>query len=187
MKLYTKTGDDGTTGLFGGDRVSKADARVDAYGEVDEANAALGLAAVTGGTRIREMLKGLQDLLFVVGAELASPGGGDAIPRVTDGDIARLEGWIDEACARVAPLRTFVLPGGSETAARLHLARGVVRRAERATVRLAASESVDPRVIIALNRISDLLFALARFANHEAGVPDVPWEVKQSRSQSQSQ
>ncbi len=176
MKLYTKTGDDGTTGLLGGRRVSKADARVDAYGEVDEANAAIGLAAVVAGPRTQEMLRCVQDLLFVIGADLASPGGGTSIPRVAESDLTRLESWIDEAAAPVEPMRTFILPGGSETASRLHVARCVVRRAERAVVGLAAGETVDPRVIIALNRVSDLLFALARLANHHAGVADVPWK-----------
>ncbi len=176
MKLYTKTGDDGSTGLIGGARVPKDDLRVAAYGEVDEANAAIGLAAVAcSAGPIAAQLCVIQETLFTVGAELANPGSRVKTPAVGAAHITQLERWIDEACAAVAPLENFVLPGGSEAAARLHLARTTCRRAERLTVTLARSQPVDALVIVYLNRLSDLLFAQARLANHLAGVPDVPW------------
>ena len=177
MKLYTKSGDDGSTGLFGGPRVSKCDPRVDAYGEVDEANAAIGVAlAACRDTQIAERLLQIQADLFVVGAELATPSGNKPPNSISLPQISLLEQWIDEACAETLPLRTFVLPGGTPTAAALHLARTVSRRAERAVVSLSQHEEVRGEVIIYLNRLSDLLFAWARLANHRAGVADVPWD-----------
>ncbi len=177
MKLYTKTGDDGTTGLFGGVRVPKASTRVEAYGTVDETNAAIGVARTHAlGLTIDGVLAGVQEDLFVLGAELACAPGREAKLRMrllgTD-DIERLEHAIDDADAACPPLKTFVLPGGSVGAAALHLARTVCRRAERAV--LAIEPAPRGELVIYLNRLSDLLFALARSANVSAGVSDVPW------------
>jgi cob(I)alamin adenosyltransferase len=176
MKLYTKKGDDGGTELFGGPRVSKCDPRVAAYGEVDETNAAVGVAlAGCSDSSIAEKLLSIQIDLFVVGAELATPEGKRPPQTVTQQDISRLESWIDDSCAAVNPLRNFVLPGGHATAAAMHLARAVCRRAERAVVLLSRQQAVNSLVIVYLNRLSDLFFALARLANHRAGVADIPW------------
>ncbi len=185
MKLYTKTGDDGTTGLFGGARVAKNSARVEAYGTVDETNAAIGVArAARCEPAIDEMLAGVQKDLFVVGAELACVPGRESrlsTPLLGEADIARLERAIDEADAACPPLRTFILPGGSPPAAALHLARTVCRRAERAVLAIDDARP-RPALVIYLNRLSDLLFALARRANGTAGVADVPWEPRAASS-----
>lgn len=176
MKLYTKTGDDGTTGLLGGKRVKKSHQRVCAYGEVDEVNASLGVAIATGASEeMAAALTKIQGDLFVIGAELADPEGKYAIHRVGDADVARLEKLIDRYVDRAPALQTFVLPGGTPLAAALHLARVVCRRAERAMVALGETESVSPSVTTYMNRLSDLLFAMARAANEAAGVPDTPW------------
>ena len=174
MKIYTKTGDTGETSLFDNTRVSKADARVDAYGEVDELNACLGAARAAGlEPELSTMLEEIQKDLFAVGARLADPSHRIA-PRVTKADIvdaqvARLEATIDRLEAELPPLRRFILPGGAPGGSLLHLARTVCRRAERRIVALA---SPDPVVVIYLNRLSDLLFVMARAANHRAGVPE---------------
>ncbi|NNF42433.1 MAG: cob(I)yrinic acid a,c-diamide adenosyltransferase, partial [Phycisphaerales bacterium] len=182
MKLYTKTGDDGSTGLFGGTRVRKDHPRVAAYGAVDELNAALGLAAAAAGTgtevegRIRSILVDLQSRLFDIGADLASPPATKhetKVVRITPDHVAEIEAAIDEIDAENEPMRHFVLPGGTELAARLHLARTVCRRAEREIVSLAEDETVSSALIVCVNRLSDLLFAMARRANHAAGVADV--------------
>jgi cob(I)alamin adenosyltransferase len=178
MKLYTKTGDDGTTGLFGGGRVAKASARVDAYGTVDETNAVLGVARATGLDPVLDAVLGaVQQDLFVLGAELACVPGKESklgMALVGAADIERLERAIDDADGACVPLSSFVLPGGSPQAAALHLARTVCRRAERAV--LAMGDAPARReVVVYLNRLSDLLFALARRANLVAAVPDVPW------------
>ena len=176
MKLYTKSGDDGSTGLFGGPRVSKCDPRVDAYGEVDETNAAIGVAlAACADSQIAGRLLQVQADLFVVGAELATPSDHKPPNTISPEQITKLEQWIDEACGETQPLRTFVLPGGTALAAALHLARTVSRRAERAVVSLSQRDEVRGEVVVYLNRLSDLLFAWARLANHRAGVADVPW------------
>lgn len=181
MKIYTKTGDGGETGLFGGDRVSKASSRVDAYGEVDELNSVLGVVrtAYLGGAApdaFDALLATIQSRLFDVGAELANAKGRDlGIPLVDDTDITQMEQAIDKAEEEVPPLKTFVLPGGSKLAADLHVARTVCRRAERRVVALAAEAEVRLEVIRYLNRLSDLLFTLARLANVRAGLSDVPW------------
>jgi cob(I)alamin adenosyltransferase len=177
MKIYTRTGDDGTTGLFGGVRVSKADPRVDAYGGVDETNAAIGLARAAGlPPAVEAVLARVQVALFEVGSALETPPGKTSpAPTVEAADVAELEVAIDALEAGLSPLTTFVLPGGSEGACRLHLARTVCRRAERSVVALAAIESVDTAVVRYLNRLSDLLFVQARAANRAAGLPDVPW------------
>jgi len=178
MKLYTKTGDDGTTGLFGGGRVPKASARVEAYGTVDETNASIGVArALPIDGAMDEVLARIQGDLLVLGAELACvPGREDklGIARIGEDDVRRLEAAIDAAAEASPPLKHFVLPGGSPQAAALHVARTVCRRAERAV--LALDDAPARReVVIYLNRLSDLLFALARQANVIAGVPDVQW------------
>ncbi|MEK6798279.1 MAG: cob(I)yrinic acid a,c-diamide adenosyltransferase [Planctomycetota bacterium] len=176
MKLYTRTGDDGSTGLAGNVRVAKDDLRVAAYGEVDETNAAIGVAiAVYADPAMAEQLKRIQSDLFVLGAELAAPAGGTTSNSIGADDVARLESWIDEATAKVPALRCFVLPGGSSGSAALHFARTVCRRAERAVVALRRREQVGEHALIYLNRLSDLLFALARLSNRQAGLDDVPW------------
>jgi cob(I)alamin adenosyltransferase len=181
MKLYTKTGDDGTTGLFGGGRIAKASARVEAYGTVDETNAVLGVARATGLPPVIDaVLEHVQEDLFTLGAELACVPGRESKlhMKVLDGDdIHRLELAIDEADAACDPLKTFVLPGGSPGAAALHLARTVCRRAERATLAIDDAP-VRHELVVYLNRLSDLLFALARRANALANVPDVPWNPR---------
>lgn len=185
MKIYTRTGDRGETGLFGGRRVPKDDIRVDAYGVVDELNAVLGLCISRleedRETDISERLRTVQADLFTLGSHLATPApedGGrhnDHVPPLPAERIAEMEGWIDEVEAETPPLRNFILPGGTEAAARLHLARTVCRRAERRLVTLMRSATIEPEVGIYLNRLSDLLFTLARCANHRAGTVDVPW------------
>lgn len=183
MKLYTKTGDDGTTGLFGGGRVPKASLRVEAYGTVDETNAVIGVARATGlAPAVDAVLERVQEDLFTLGAELACVPGRESklhMKLLDDADIHRLELAIDDADAACEPLKTFVLPGGSPQAAALHLARTVCRRAERAT--LAVDDGpVRGEVVVYLNRLSNLLFALARRANVMARVSDVPWKPRES-------
>ncbi len=184
MKIYTKTGDAGETGLFGGARVSKSDPRVEAYGDVDELNSVLGVVRAEGplGGVFDDLLATMQSRLFDVGAELANAKGKDlGIPLVTEDDVVMLEHAIDLAESELTPLRTFVLPGGSKLAASLHVARTVCRRAERRVVALSEQENaaqrdgIRPEVLRYLNRVSDLFFVLARLANHRAGVADVPW------------
>lgn len=184
MKLYTRTGDDGTTGLFSGTRVNKDHPRIEAYGTVDELNACIGLVcsacspAKPFEKRLLEILSQIQSRLFDIGADLATPEGSrneSRIRRVDEGMIAEAEAWIDEIDGGNAPMRHFVMPGGSELAARLHLARTVCRRAERLMVALSHTESVSAPAICYVNRLSDLLFAMSRRANKEAGVEDVPW------------
>jgi cob(I)alamin adenosyltransferase len=185
VKLYTRTGDDGSTGLFGSGRVSKTHPRIRAYGTVDETNAAIGMArALLAGTglagtdhrRADELLGRLQHDLFVLGGDLSAPGETKyAVPRVTGDLVTRLEREIDELDEELEPLRRFILPGGTPAAAAVHVARTVARRAEREAFELAAHESVSPQVLTYLNRLSDLLFALARWTNARAGVADVPW------------
>jgi len=183
VKIYTKTGDAGETGLFGGTRVSKSDARVAAYGDVDELNAWLGLARsrVADQADISEMLVQIQRDLFALGARLADPGRKVA-ERVTKVDIgedavARLERWIDTLDAMLPPLRRFILAGGSEGGAALHLARTVCRRAERAIVGLQehTETAVEPELIVYVNRLSDLLFVMARIVNLRADTPEIEW------------
>ena len=181
MKLYTKRGDAGMTDLYRGGRVRKDDARVAAYGDVDELNSHLGLARSGAGdaAAVVAPLEAIQSRLFDLGADLATPTTPEAatekVYRVGQREIAELEHWIDAAAAAAPPLTGFVLPGGTELAARLHVARAVCRRAERSCVALAAAEPVGPAAAIYLNRLSDLLFALARQANAAAGLADVPW------------
>jgi cob(I)alamin adenosyltransferase len=186
MKIYTRTGDEGETGLWGGVRVPKDAPRVQAYGTVDECNAAIGVARAMGvDAELDTLLAQVQNDLFVVGADLATPGEATNIPRIGADAIQVLERAIDDLEAQLAPLRQFILPGGAPSAAYLHLARTVCRRAERRVVALSRSEPVNPQVIVYLNRLSDLLFVAARHANASAGVPDVPWESPRMRKESQ--
>jgi cob(I)alamin adenosyltransferase len=178
-KIYTKTGDTGETSLFDQTRVSKADSRVDAYGEVDEVNACLGVVRAAGvDAGIGTALEAIQRQLFALGARLADPSsriaGRVTKAAITEADVAALERSIDELEAGLPPLRKFILPGGSAAGAHLHVARTVCRRAERRVVALGA-EAVEPIVVIYLNRLSDLLFVMARAVNHRAGVPETEW------------
>ncbi len=181
MRLYTGRGDDGKTDLFGGGRVPKHHHRVAAYGAADEMNAALGLAVAaceTVDSRIAEILEVLQDHAFVLGADLATPPGGeheDKIPRIKFEDVKSLELLIDEVDDANEALKTFVLPGGCELAARLHLARGIARRCEREVTALRETDSCGDAIMIWINRISDLLFAMARAANRLRDIDDRPW------------
>jgi cob(I)alamin adenosyltransferase len=180
LKLYTKTGDDGTTGLFGGARVSKGHPRIEAYGTVDETNACVGLVRALLGDLddelVHQILGQVQDDLFVLGADLATPSGAKpVVPRVTTGHVERLEGWIDACNDPLPPLKTFVLPGGHPAAAQLHVARTVCRRAERLAVHAAELEPIGEQGLVYLNRLSDLLFALALRVNHATGTPETPW------------
>jgi cob(I)alamin adenosyltransferase len=177
VKIYTRTGDAGETGLFDGTRVSKADARVAAYGEVDELNAWLGLARATGADdEMSAYLEQIQRDLFALGARLADPRRKIAarVEKATigAGDVTRLEEWIDRLEATLPPLRKFILAGGSPAGAALHVGRTVCRRAERASAGLGG---VEPEVLAYLNRLSDLLFVMARAANHRAGAPEIEW------------
>ena len=179
MKIYTKTGDAGETSLFDNSRVSKADPRVDAYGEVDEVNASLGAARAAGvDDDIAQVLATVQKDLFAVGARLADPSSriAERVTKatVTAEQIELLETTIDRLEAELPPLRRFILPGGSPAGALLHLARTVCRRAERRVVSLG-TDSVEPGVIIYLNRLSDLLFVMARAVNRRAGIPETEW------------
>jgi cob(I)alamin adenosyltransferase len=179
VKIYTRTGDRGETGLYGGLRVSKASERVGAYGALDELNASLGVARSRGlAQALDDLVAEVQEDLFVLGAELATvPGKEDSLGMrlVDEASIARLEQHIDASEAALPPLKSFILPGGVAGAAELHLARTVCRRAERLVVALRREEPVRDQVVVYLNRLSDLLFSLARGANHRAGVADVPW------------
>ena len=181
MKIYTKTGDDGTTGLFGGGRVRKDDPRVESYGTVDELNAVIGVARASGlGATTEEVLGRVQVDLFALGAELATvPGKEEKLPmaRLVAGDAERLERAIDAAENGLPALTNFILPGGSPQAAALHHARTVCRRAERAVIALGGARG---ELVIYLNRLSDLLFVLARRENFDRGVADVPWAPREA-------
>ena len=181
MRIYTRTGDSGETGLFGGGRVSKADLRVEAYGTVDELNALLGWAETQVRTlALTESIQTIQCELLVIGADLATPPEANAAAaaratRLTAEPVARLEQWIDHLEEEIEPLTTFILPGGSAGAAALHVCRTVCRRAERRVVALAGREDVNPQVPVYLNRLSDALFTLARWVNAREGVPEPAW------------
>ena len=173
-KIYTRGGDAGETSLGGGARVKKHDARVEAYGTVDEANAAIGLARLETEGEADAMLERIQNDLFDLGADLCRPGSLDEGLRIAQSQIDRLEGEIDAMNERLKPLESFILPGGGRAAAALHLARTVIRRAERLITVLAEQETVNPLAVIYANRLSDHLFVLARHLN-EDGATDTLW------------
>jgi cob(I)alamin adenosyltransferase len=171
-KVTTRTGDAGQTALVGGARVSKASLRVDAYGDVDELNSLLGLArARLTDAQVDDVLGLIQNDLFTLGADLASPAD-IAVPRINDSFVTALEGFSEEFLRELEPLKEFILPGGSEAGALLHVARTVARRAERRVVALSEHEAVNAATIVYLNRLSDLLFIIARAVNRRAGVPE---------------
>jgi len=177
-KIYTRTGDEGSTGLVDGSRVSKADARMAAIGDVDEANCAIGVALAEVPEAYRPMLARFQNEMFDLGADLATPGEdfapGEMTLRMTAAQVARIEDEIDAMNADLAPLTSFILPGGSAAVAALHLARAIVRRAERSAVAAAANLSINPLALAYVNRLSDHLFVLARRVAHD-GAGDVLW------------
>lgn len=179
MKIYTRAGDLGETSLLGGTRVPKDHLRVVAYGDVDETNASLGAVRALAEAPLERLLLALQKDLFAIGAQLADPTHKVAARRakaaVTSAHVRRLEKAIDVREGGLPALRSFVLPGGTPTAALLHQARTVCRRAERSVVTLAREADVDPRIIVYLNRLSDLLFVLARSENHRAGLAEDRW------------
>lgn len=182
MKIYTKGGDAGQTSLFGGERVSKSAPRVRAYGEVDELNSVLGVAgSEIDHDDLQAMLRAIQSSLFDLGGELATPARdakaerGKGAARISDRDVAELEGWIDALSTELAPLRNFILPGGVKGAALLHLARTVCRRAEREVIALGEVEAVAAVLIRYLNRLSDLIFVMARVMNRRADVAEPQW------------
>jgi cob(I)alamin adenosyltransferase len=173
MKIYTRTGDKGETGLLGGKRVSKASLRIEAYGTADELNAALGMvASQVQAAEIVVVIEKLQNELHIVCADLANPQLTSSGPRITSKHVEEVEKLCDQLDEKLPPLKQFILPGGTFAGALLHYARTVARRAERCTVELAAHEEINPEVVRYLNRLSDLLFLLARIVNQQAGVPE---------------
>lgn len=192
MKIYTRTGDQGDTALFGGGRVAKDHPRVRAYGTVDELNSILGLALLhMVDAKGRERLEQVQHDLFTLGAVLAAPPPEGtrpqpSVPGLPLERVTEMEEWMDEAEGELHPLRQFVLPGGSEGAALLHVARTVCRRAEREVVAMGPSDPRSPDIIRYLNRLSDLLFTMARMENHRAGVGDVLWRKEGPRKGGES-
>ncbi|MGM0458001.1 MAG: cob(I)yrinic acid a,c-diamide adenosyltransferase [Bacteroidota bacterium] len=177
MKIYTRKGDTGQTALFGGDTTRKDNIRIHAYGTVDELNSALGMVlSFDISDRGAEILTTVQNDLFIVGATLATPKPEKArIDQVGDAQIKTVEQWIDELEEHLEPLKSFILPGGGGAGSTLHFARTVCRRAERKTVELAENEEIPAEAIIYLNRLSDLLFVLARFENKHQGKKETPW------------
>jgi len=181
MKIYTRKGDKGETALFGGKRVSKDALRIDAYGSVDELNSVLGVVrSLKPQKELEDVLGQLQDELFILGADLATPRTARMknTPRIEASATKRLEKQIDRWEEQLAPLRLFILPGGSAVAAQLHVARVVCRRAERLVVRLGKKENIGEEPVRYLNRLSDLLFVMARYANKLEGVRETEWNVK---------
>jgi len=180
MKIYTKTGDDGSTGLIGGARVGKDDLRIECYGTIDELNATIGLCASIADGNLRQWLTPVMNELFVIGARLATPedqkNTSTWMPALNEMMVHRLEEQIDEAEKQLAPLQCFILPGGTDLAARLHLSRTVCRRAERLLVHFSRTHPLEDLLMRYVNRLSDWLFVLARLANHLEGVGDVPWK-----------
>lgn len=181
MKIYTRTGDSGTTGLFGGGRVSKAHARVAAYGDIDELNSTLGMARAVDPSGFHDaLLRSIQRDLFAIGGHLATPDPAKVMAalekaELTDGQIAEFERVMDQAADQLPPLKAFVLPAGQPKATAFHVARTVCRRAERSVVALSQEAEVPPVFLSYLNRLSDLLFTLARLANHQGGTDDETW------------
>jgi cob(I)alamin adenosyltransferase len=185
MRIYTRTGDTGETGLIGGQRVPKDDVRVEAYGTLDELNAALGLCrSLLEADDLTQLLEHIQRQLFSIGAELASPPErAGQFASVGEAEVQALEAAIDQLETELEPLRQFILPGGTTAAAALHLARTICRRAERRVVTLSRHSTVNAAIIKYLNRLGDLLFVMARVANHRAGVPDMPWHRTEPKPQ----
>ncbi|MDR9415201.1 MAG: cob(I)yrinic acid a,c-diamide adenosyltransferase [Gracilimonas sp.] len=177
MKIYTKTGDSGNTSLFGGQRVSKSSKRIDAYGTVDELNSILGMAAAYGlSEKGAELLELVQQQLFVLGADLATPATKDVrIERIGQSEVNFLEKSIDEMEEQLQPLKNFILPGGGKAGATLHFARTVCRRAERITVECRHEEEISEVAIMYINRLSDFLFVFARYENKLAGKEEKTW------------
>lgn len=180
MKIYTKTGDGGQTSLFGGKRVWKDDLRIAAYGSIDELNALLGIAVCKiKNQELKEIVRSIQNDLFTVGSDLATPidkgNTGFIIPRIDDSFITKLELLIDKLDSNLPELKNFILPGGSIGASHLHLARTICRRAEREIVALSKNDKINSKLEIYVNRLSDLLFVLARAENHSGGIEDIPW------------
>ncbi len=179
MKIYTKTGDGGETGLVDGSRIRKDHARVAAYGDVDELNAGIGVARTHADEELSQLLDGVQRDLFAIGAQIADPRAQVASRKekaaLAAGRIVDLERAIDAREAQMPPLTAFILPGGTPLAASLQVARTVCRRAERSVLALGRTDKVDPLILVYLNRLSDLLFVLARHANHVAGRPEPKW------------
>lgn len=177
MKIYTKQGDKGETSLFGGKRVLKSSPRIEVYGTVDELNSTLGVAIAAGPSpRGHEILNELQNQLFFLGADLATPADSkQQVARVEESHAQKLEEWIDELEAQNPPLRHFILPGGTASAASLHLARTICRRAERAAIDCMTIDAINDHAIVYLNRLSDLLFVMARYENTYAKHPETQW------------
>ena len=181
MKIYTKTGDDGTTSLFGGNRVGKDNPRIESYGTVDELNSILGMVLTNiDNNELNSIILKIQNHLFNVGADLATPIKDDEkslyVKRIDKSYIRFLEINIDKFEEQLEPLKDFILPGGTKVASYLHLARTVCRRAERIVTSLSKIEKINNFVLIYLNRLSDLLFVLARYSNHLEGIPDIKWQ-----------
>ena len=179
MKIYTRTGDDGTTGLIGGSRIRKCDHRLECTGDIDELNAALGVAAASLDGELFEHVRDIQNNLFIIGSQIATA---DAVqptnfPTLDEPHVTRLEMQIDAAESQLPPLRNFILPGGCEGAARLHLARTICRRAERSLVDFSGNHPLPSIVVTYMNRLSDWLFVHARLANQLAGIADVIWKT----------
>ena len=185
MKIYTRRGDSGQTSIWGGRRLSKDHVRVEAIGAVDECNAAIGSVLAIGLPEpLGSILQTAQGRLFIVGSELMAPdrtGGGSALPRLANQDVTELETTIDSLEQTLPELRNFILPGGSTAAAALHVARGACRRAERRVATLSRAEGTVPAVPAYLNRLADMLFVAARYANHTAGITDTVWSGQASR------
>lgn len=188
MKIYTKTGDSGSTGLISGRRVSKDDPLLEAYGTVDELNALLGtVIAETVQPEWKNLIQAIQNELFEIGADLAAPwedresSAMKNVVRLTTDGFGRLEKEIDSAEEKLPPIRNFILPGGTQIAARLHFARTVCRRAERRVVALIHDGRANPNILTYLNRLSDWLFVMARKAHHDAGQTDIPWKAPSRR------
>lgn len=185
MKIYTKTGDKGTTSLFGGKRVEKDNLRIDTYGTIDELNAFIGAAvSEINDKELKEVLENIQLDLFTLGSDLATPDENNitfAVPRVDENFVKKLEESIDKFTDKLPPLKNFILPGGSKGSSLLHLARTVCRRGERAVVTLQKNEKIGENILVYLNRLSDLLFVLARYANLVTNTPDVEWKIERQK------
>lgn len=182
MKIYTRTGDKGQTSLLGGVRVAKDDVRIEAYGTVDELNSHLGMLRDLASPHHTDLLIKIQNTLFAIGSRLASASEAEAakfkVPAVTEEDTAALEGAMDAMDAELEPMRNFILPGGHTSVSQAHICRTVCRRAERRVVQLSGEAELSEVIVRYLNRLSDLLFMMARHLGHIHGVADVPWKPK---------